>query len=590
MSDRNFQKKDDFNYLINNLNNIKKDENNNIYKNLNYNINNNNNIDTNIDSNININNNIDNNNNFEVTRRHSVKVTNIPLFSENQINLDDNKNKRRNSLSGLTSSNLFCYQELDKYSTLNDEDSRTPIYSTEDVKSNSCSSSSSDNEDEEDDDNAFYKKIKQKKEKRKSAFYHNNLFNQILNNSPSSLINNNNNNYNSNNNNNNNNNSFLQNRNKFNNCNNKSNILFIPSKDENPFLNFLNNINKEPNNKNNNNNSNNDLFSNLLSSISDQIKSRQLQSLLEEKKDDINFLSKFFEKIKLNLPSLTKHQFGNYVIQKYFEILLNKNIKILLKKFFLSIADNLYEISIDNYGSRFFQNSLDKLKDGKYSIIDSNEINNIFKNLIENNIMKLCNHKDGNFVFQKINKIFPKNKNNFIYESLIIHACEISQLTQGAAIMKNSIEIANEKQKEKLILKILDNIDILINSQFGNFTLQIITDLKEYKYNKIVYDYIKNNVLDLSKKKFSSNVIDKCIIKNYDLSIDLAKFIIDNKFIGEMIVDQYANYTVQKILKIVDMEYYQKCVNQIKPMLDILLKTQKGSKVYEKLKEKNIFQ
>ena len=588
MSDMNIQKNDDFNNLINNLINIKKDENNNIYKNLNYNINNNNNIDTNIDSNININNNIDNNNNFEVTRRHSVKVTNIPLFSENQINLDDNKNKRRNSLSGLTSSNLFCYQELDKYSTLNDEDSRTPIYSTEDVKSNSCSISSSSDNEEEEDDNAFYKKIKQKIEKRKSAFYHNNLFNQILNNSPSSLINNNNINYNSNNNNNNNN-SFLQNRNKFDNCNNKSNILFIPSKDENSYQNFLNNISKESNKNNNNNNSNNDLFSNLLSSISDQIKSRQLQSLLEEKKDDINFLSKFFEKIKLNLSSLTKHQFGNYVIQKYFEILLNKNIKILLKKFFLSISDNLYEISIDNYGSRFFQNSLDKLKDDKYSIIDSNEINNIFKNLIENNIMKLCNHKDGNFVFQKINKIFPKNKNNFIYESLIIHACEISQLTQGAAIMKNSIEIANEKQKEKLILKILDNIDILINSQFGNFTLQIITDLKEYKYNKIVYDYIKNNVLDLSKKKFSSNVIDKCIIKNYDLSIDLAKSIIDNKFIGEMIVDQYANYTVQKILQIVDFEYYQKCVNQIKPCLDILLKTQKGSKVYEKLKEKNIF-
>ena len=581
MSDKNIQKNDDFNNLINNLINIKKDENNNIYKNLNYNINNNN-ID--INNNININ----NNNNSEVTRRHSVQVANIAFFSENQINLDDNKNKRRNSLSGLTSSNLFCYQELDKYSTLNDEDSRTPIYSTEDVKSNSCSISSSSDNEEEEDDNAFYKKIKQKKEKRKSAFYHNNLFNQILNNSPSSLINNNNINYNSNNNNNNNN-SFLQNRNKFDNCNNKSNILFIPSKDENSYQNFLNNISKEPNKNNNNNNSNNDLFSNLLSSISDQIKSRQLQSLLEEKKDDINFLSKFFEKIKLNLSSLTKHQFGNYVIQKYFEILLNKNVKILLKKFFLSISDNLYEISIDNYGSRFFQNSLDKLKDGKYSIIDSNEINNIFKNLIENNIMKLCNHKDGNFVFQKINKIFPKNKNNFIYESLIIHACEISQLTQGAAIMKNSIEIANEKQKEKLILKILDNIDILINSQFGNFTLQIITDLKEYKYNKIVYDYIKNNVLDLSKKKFSSNVIDKCIIKNYDLSIDLAKFIIDNKFIGEMIVDQYANYTVQKILQIVDFEYYQKCVNQIKPCLDILLKTQKGSKVYEKLKEKNIF-
>ena len=583
MSDKNIQKNDDFNNLINNLINIKKDENNNIYKNLNYNINNNNN---NIDINNNIN--INNNNNSEVTRRHSVQVANIAFFSENQINLDDNKNKRRNSLSGLTSSNLFCYQELDKYSTLNDEDSRTPIYSTEDVKSNSCSISSSSDNEEEEDDNAFYKKIKQKKEKRKSAFYHNNLFNQILNNSPSSLINNNNINYNSNNNNNNNN-SFLQNRNKFDNCNNKSNILFIPSKDENSYQNFLNNISKEPNKNNNNNNSNNDLFSNLLSSISDQIKSRQLQSLLEEKKDDINFLSKFFEKIKLNLSSLTKHQFGNYVIQKYFEILLNKNIKILLKKFFLSISDNLYEISIDNYGSRFFQNSLDKLKDGKYSIIDSNEINNIFKNLIENNIMKLCNHKDGNFVFQKINKIFPKNKNNFIYESLIIHACEISQLTQGAAIMKNSIEIANERQKEKLILKILDNIDILINSQFGNFTLQIITDLKEYKYNKIVYDYIKNNVLDLSKKKFSSNVIDKCIIKNYDLSIDLAKFIIDNKFIGEMIVDQYANYTVQKILQIVDFEYYQKCVNQIKPCLDILLKTQKGSKVYEKLKEKNIF-
>jgi len=569
MSDNFIQKNDNYNNIINNENNM--------CKNFNFNINNNN---INNNYNININNNNINPNNL--LRRHSVQTTINTFISENQINLDDDKNKRRNSLSGLTSSNLFCYQELDKYSTLNNEDSQTPIYSTEDVKSDSCSSS--DNEEEE-DENAFYKKIKQKKEKRKSAFYHNNLFTQILNNSPSSLINNNiinNNNYNSNNNKN----SFLLNGNKFNNCN-KSNILFIPSKDENPFQNILNNINQD--NKNNNN-SNNDLFSNLLSSISDQIKSRQLQSLLEEKRDDLNFLSNFFEKIKLNLPSLTKHQFGNYVIQKYFEILLNKNVKNLLKKFFSSISDNLYEISIDNYGSRFFQNSLDKLKDGKYSIIDSEEINIIFKNLIENNIMKLCNHKDGNFVFQKINKIFPKNKNNFIYESLIKHACEISQLTQGAAIIKNSIEIANENQKEKLIFKILDNIDVLINSQFGNFTLQIITDLKEYKYNKIVYDYIKNNVLDLSKKKFISNVIDKCIIKNYDLSIDLAKFIIDNNFIGEMIVDQYANYTVQKILQIVDFEYYKKCVNQIKPCLEVLLKTQKGSKVYERLKEKNIFE
>ena len=62
-------------------------------------------------------------------------------------------------------------------------------------------------------------------------------------------------------------------------------------------------------------------------------------------------------------------------------------------------------------------------------------------------------------------------------------------------------------------------------------------------YSKFIFDYTCDNLCDLSKQKYSSNVVDKCILyddeKYRDIIIDI---MISNKLIAELISDQFGNY------------------------------------------------
>ena len=87
----------------------------------------------------------------------------------------------------------------------------------------------------------------------------------------------------------------------------------------------------------------------------------------------------------------------------------------------------------------------------------------------------------------------------------------------------------------------------------------------------------------MSKKKFSSNVIDKCIIGEDENSQKLVNHIITNKYVKEMIIDQFGNYVIQKALKVSNYNTRIEIINQIKPEIDQLKQTNIGRKIYEHL-------
>ena len=294
---------------------------------------------------------------------------------------------------------------------------------------------------------------------------------------------------------------------------------------------------------------------------------------------------KFYQNIEPNLIETINHQFGNYVIQKFFNVLLFQNNKNLITQFFSRIQSDLFKISVNTYGTRVFQKSLEKLDNGVYSQIETPELNNIIKNLVEKHIFALCYDKNGNHVFQKIARIFPKEKNQFIFDQLNQYAIEISKVKQGATILQNTFKYANNEQLKTLILKILSDkgLDSLVNDEYGNYTIQLIIELKEKEYNDIIYNYLIKNCLSLSKKKFSSNVIDKCIIGEDENSQKLVNHIITNKYVKEMIIDQFGNYVIQKALKVSNYNTRIEIINQIKPEIDQLKQTNIGRKIYEHL-------
>jgi hypothetical protein len=358
----------------------------------------------------------------------------------------------------------------------------------------------------------------------------------------------------------------------------------------------IHNVSKNVNNSNNNGNNNNNLSSihleddyileNIESCLKEQNKCRFLQDRLEEKKNDKEFTKKLFESMQGILVEIINHQFGNYVIQKFLEILIYQHNTVLITSFFQTIKDDLFKISINNYGTRVFQKSLEKFDEGMYEQIQTNELDEILKVLVVKHLFPLCFDKNGNHVFQKIIRIYPRNKNDFIYEQLNENCIEISKLKQGATILQTALKYTNNEQKDKLLKQIIEQIGSLVNDEYGNYIIQFLLQLNEEELNDRIYDYVKKNALSLSKKKFSSNVIDKCIMQEDDRATDLMQHLIDNKIIGEMILDQYGNYVVQKALKKTKGDMFMEIIKQVDNVLNKLKSSNIGRKIYDHLIKK----
>ena len=319
--------------------------------------------------------------------------------------------------------------------------------------------------------------------------------------------------------------------------------------------------------------------------LQDQLYCRQIQTKLEKNVKNLKYTEEFYEIIKPRLIEIIEHQFGNYVIQKFLEVLLSQGNKKIFESIFLDINEKLFSICIHNYGTRVIQKTLEKFEKIDYSKIETEKLNSVFQYMIEKHLYELCCDKNGNHVYQKLLKIFPKenNKNDFLFDELVKISFKVSIIQQGATLLNAALEQGNENQKEKLCEAIVDNIGDLIIDKYGNYTIQTIFKLMKEKINQKIYKYIDDNLLRLSKEKFSSNVIDKCIIKNYEPSNKLIQSIIQKNIIKDIIADQYGNYVVQKALNVSDKDICIKIFDQIKPMLAELHKTNIGKKIYDKL-------
>jgi hypothetical protein len=319
--------------------------------------------------------------------------------------------------------------------------------------------------------------------------------------------------------------------------------------------------------------------------LKDQLYCRQIQNKLEKNVNNIKYTEEFYEIIKPYLIEIIEHQFGNYVIQKFFDILLAQGNKVIFEDIFVEIDDKLFSLCVHNYGTRVIQKTLQKLDKGNYSKIETEKLNSIFKSLIEKHLYQLCCDKNGNHVYQKLLRVFPKERNQFLYDSLIKISISVSIIQQGATLLQTAFDFSTQEQQEKLCNVIIEKIGDLINDKYGNYTIQTIFKLYNDEINDKIYDYIDKNILKLSKEKFSSNVIDKCIIKDYNKSNKLIESIIHKNIIKDIIVDQYGNYVVQKALNISDKDICIKIMSQIKPILGELQKTNIGKKVYDKLNQ-----
>jgi len=123
-----------------------------------------------------------------------------------------------------------------------------------------------------------------------------------------------------------------------------------------------------------------------------------------------------------------------------------------------------------------------------------------------------------------------------------------------------------------------------VQDPYGNYVIQYIIDLNEPAFTEPVVNQFRTHVSQLSRHKFSSNVIEKCLRCAQDPSKDM---IVDEILapgeIKNLIRDNYANYVIQTALEYATPYKKAALVDSIRPVLPSVRSTPYGRRIQAKI-------
>ena len=347
------------------------------------------------------------------------------------------------------------------------------------------------------------------------------------------------------------------NLNNINNINNKNfnNINYIKNlnlinniKDLNKNYNIYNIINISNTNLESHSNNKENKYSNMsLSEITNkldiiakkQLGCRFLENLIKTNENSYEIINNiFYPKLyRVKLYELCNDLFGNYFIQTIIPKLNNNN----MISFTNLVNNNLLELCLNPHGTRVVQVLIENIKDKKNNLLL------IFTNCLANIMDKLINDLNGSFVLMHYAKEI--NDNEIIYNFLNNNIIEISTKPYACSALQKLIDLGTSNQKYRLINNIINITNYLMGTKCGLYVLQFIMDKRNYQVNDSILSTFINNVINLAKQKFSSNVIEKCLETCSPKMVNNLIEILSNEMvIRDLIKDMFGNYVIQKLL------------------------------------------
>ena len=151
-------------------------------------------------------------------------------------------------------------------------------------------------------------------------------------------------------------------------------------------------------------------------------------------------------------------------------------------------------------------------------------------------------------------------------------------------MIQRCIDHGTGQQKTDLIAQITANAMALVQDPYGNYVVQYIIDLNDPTYtNPICYSF-QSHIPSLSKHKFSSNVIEKCL-RHADPAVasSLIEEMLHPSELERMLRDSYANYVVQTALDTAEPDMRQRLVDLIRPLLPQVRHTPYGRRLQSKV-------
>ena len=237
------------------------------------------------------------------------------------------------------------------------------------------------------------------------------------------------------------------------------------------------------------------------------------------------------------------------------EILTNTNSSHFYKKFYthishndkidflLQIQDSFITYALDTVSTYLIQYIIEQ--------IPSLQEQHIIIECIIPHIDMLCVDTYGTHVLEKVLNVFEYEYSCYIYNYVLDNFTHLAMNVNGICVVKKVLlEYKYMNIHQQLVKIVYDSALELIVHAYGNYVIQIILD--KWDENEVAFILTKFNekYVELSNKKYSSNVIERCLERSECVLTAYIKEICCEGKVVEVMKSGYGNYVVQKALKI----------------------------------------
>ncbi|KAF5001293.1 hypothetical protein FGRMN_1138 [Fusarium graminum] len=302
----------------------------------------------------------------------------------------------------------------------------------------------------------------------------------------------------------------------------------------------------------------------------DQHGCRYLQKKLEERNaDQVHMI---WVETNQHVIELMTDPFGNYLCQKLLEFCNDDERTILIQ----NASQDMVRIALNQHGTRALQKMIE--------YVSTPQQVHIIIEALRFRVVELIQDLNGNHVIQKcLNKLTPPDA-QFIFDAVGNNCVEVGTHRHGCCVLQRCIDHASGDQKLWLIQRITEHARILVQDPFGNYVVQYIIDLNEPVFTEPIVLTFKDCITSLSRHKFSSNVIEKCLRCAQPFSKDLiVDELLRNQEMERLLRDSFANYVIQTALEYATPHQKYRLVEAIRPILPQIRTTPYGRRIQAKI-------
>ncbi|OHS97312.1 Pumilio-family RNA binding repeat containing protein [Tritrichomonas foetus] len=322
------------------------------------------------------------------------------------------------------------------------------------------------------------------------------------------------------------------------------------------------------------NNQNNSQIQQIVNMAKDRQKSRQLQ----HKMSDCSIHEKkiIFDAINENMKELVFDSTANFVVQKFCEISSESQQTYFLNFFLQDIKPVVDHPSACRVLQKFIETTNMKNIDRIYTEMKSDFVN-------------YCLSANGNHIVQRFVSSLPHRVDEIV-DMIKDDVIRLAVDNCGCRVVQGLFDQYDIERLDPLVGEIINKAVELATNQYGNYVVQYILSEKSHKNVSKMIKLFKGHFYDFSIHKFASNVMEKCI---RGTTKDEREMMFDEILcsddgydysrIMKMVVDQFGNYVIQRIVEHGNSKQQNAVYDVVYENYDFLMQKQYAKHVISRL-------